>query len=129
MKLNVDYSYLHLTTSDISNTHIIDAKYQNIPVFNAIKDNFYYKEGLYFNNYNEEDFVKALKDEILTNSDSKKIIINIKFTNKADENSANTYIDNNLFNLIGSINAKFNSYTISTSSVYTIKLTLKINEV
>ena len=123
-KTNVDYSYLHVNSDDISSTHFLDEFFYNLPKVTATMDNYYVREGLYFINYNKNEFSRELYNALLQKNYSKDDTIEIKFRNINDVEKAKKYIDNNLFSLCDGLDNEIYKYLISCSDSGTIKLIL-----
>lgn len=49
---DIDYSYLDVTTAEISRNHSMDASF-SLPVCNAVQDNYFVREGLFLYGYDE----------------------------------------------------------------------------
>lgn len=49
----INYDYLLVTSDDLQRTHQADSQFQ-LPVCNTMVDNFYVREGLYFDSYDEQ---------------------------------------------------------------------------
>lgn len=49
----INYDYLLVTSADLMNTHQVDSQIQ-MPVCDAVTDNFYIREGLYLDCYDEQ---------------------------------------------------------------------------
>ena len=53
----INYDYLLVTTKDLQRTHQADSQLQ-VPVCDTMTDNFYIREGLYLDSYNEEQLTQ-----------------------------------------------------------------------
>lgn len=58
---NIDYSYLCVTDAEIGKNHAIDQEF-TLPACTSTKDNYFVREGLYLNGY-EEERIKAIFEE------------------------------------------------------------------
>ena len=58
---NIDYSYLCVTDAEIRKNHTIDQEF-TLPVCTSITDNYFVREGLYLEGY-DEGKIKAIFEE------------------------------------------------------------------
>ena len=57
----INYDYLNITTSELELTHVVD-NFAPLPPCNVLFDNYYVKEGLYFENIDELQLDNAFKN-------------------------------------------------------------------
>ena len=62
----VSYDFLNVTSDDIAGTHTAD-NVVSMPVCTSREANYYVKEGLYFDSYNERELAVALKMAVMGN--------------------------------------------------------------
>ncbi|MBO6090329.1 MAG: hypothetical protein J6P37_08495 [Lachnospiraceae bacterium] len=102
MSLNsggINYDYLNITTSELELTHIID-NFATLPPCNSVADNYYVKEGLYFEGIDFVQLDKAFSNAKFRGKDS----VELKCSNSdvydrlgeylLDENHIFDYMDN-----------------------------------
>ena len=120
----VDYAYLHMNSKDIQKTHFVDELYKKIPELSSVNDNYYVKEGLYFECFDERDFNMKLRDEIKSLNQVKGEVVEFKFKNPDDLEKAVIYIDENMFDIVYGLNNEIYKYSYVCSDLGTMKLML-----
>ncbi len=60
----INYDYFLVTTDEITRTHSIE-KVVLLPVCNTLTDNYYVREGLYFDSYDEEKLTHIFEGDIV----------------------------------------------------------------
>lgn len=69
---DIDYSYLCVTTEEISKNHKIDTKFA-VPMCGTIKDNYFVREGLYLYGF-EEEKIRSIFETAKTKGQSSVLI-------------------------------------------------------
>lgn len=64
----INYDYFLVTTEELETTHVIDEEIQ-LPVCTETKDNYYIREGMYFDSYDEEKLRQIFDSVILANQE------------------------------------------------------------
>lgn len=81
-----DHTYFCITTQELEKTHTLDKGF-DFPEFTAKEDNYFVREGLYFDEYSAEEIRKAIEER----TEEGSFNIEIKFGSKGTYNDA---IDN-----------------------------------
>ena len=100
----IHYAYFGVTTNELLKSHQIDAEIQ-LPECTAIKDNYFQKEGLYFDTKN----ANIVGDAIYTANADNKNYISLKFANDDTYNWAKDYFitQRNVFKFYSSASKVF----------------------
>ncbi len=93
----ISYDYLNITTAELEKNHVID-NIAEVPLCMFTSDNYYVKEGLYFNSVNDEKLKEAFNNAY----DDGRSFISIKCSNSMVFEDIRTYLidDNHIFDYI-----------------------------
>ena len=95
----INYDYLNITTSELQLTHVID-NFTPLPPCNSMSDNYYVKEGLYFEGIDLVQLDKAFSNAKSQNRDS----VELKCSNTEVYDKLGEYllVDNHIFDYMSS---------------------------
>ena len=123
--MNVNYAYLHVTDKDLSLTHSVDDFYASAkPACTATDDNYYVKEALYFEKFDESVLSEKLKLKLHEINKEKGAKIDMKFESYDEMQKAENWIKSNFLNLTYSLENRVRSYAYSSTQIGTIELSL-----
>ena len=83
---HVNYAYLNIIDDELLQTHTIDTPFE-LPRCNATKDNYFMREGMYFDNWSDESIGIALSNGFYNNAKT----VSVKFSNSDLYNKAKRY--------------------------------------
>lgn len=124
-RLNVDYSYLHLTTENILVNHTLDDFYENLPKCISVEANYHNVEGIYLKSYSDAELRNIIKNKVYSTSNFKQVCISIKYALPSDAKKANKWIeDGNIKEVLEDLPYSSYSYSWSYTDVGTIDIKL-----
>ena len=97
--VGINYDYLNITTEELEKTHIID-NFAEIPICNAIRDNYYVRDGYYFTSVDEAQVSAAFNKAFTQNKPS----VEIKCSDSFVYNDMGVYLldENHIFDYMPS---------------------------
>lgn len=124
-KLNVDYSYLHLTTENILVNHTLDDFYENIPKCTSVEANYHNVEGIYLKSYSDAELKNIIKNKVYSTSNFTHVRISIKYAVPSDAQKANKWIeDGYIKDVVEDLHYSSFSYSWSYNDAGTINIKL-----
>ena len=115
----VNYSYLNVTAGDLMGTHVMDKQLFDVPVCNSTEDNFYVKNGLYFEEFDLKLVSSEIKSRLEKMNAGKETELHIKFKKDSDAERAHAYlteaVDGNayFFSLAEGLPNRVNRYVVT----------------
>lgn len=123
-KNNVDYSYLHVTTAEILISHTLDEMYSNLPEFNAVEENYYIKDAIFFDRYDEKVLENTLYNKFKSVSKANSVVkLEIKYKVHEDMAKAYDWMNaDNIMNVAQKIDCSGFSYRKIQSDIGTFRV-------
>lgn len=123
-KNNVDYSYLHVTTAEILISHKLDEMYSKLPEYNAVAENYYIKDAVFFDRYDEKVLENTLYNKFKSVSKANSAVkLEIKYKVHEDMTKAYDWMNtDNIMDVAQKIDCSGFSYRKIQSDIGTFRV-------